>query len=502
MSSPSGSAGAGKRKISVLFCGQIRKPEYVIRSIELLDGCLRDGVVDEVLFALWDKEIERYPVVRDLAVRIGVTFIEISSQPDAYSPHNTFHQSTHIQAGLDAARRGNHVYKTRYDMAFNATAGFRRHLEDLQRIDLRIEDAEDRRIFEEKVWVGQVVTRLIPFWYYDRFLFGRPADLRKLASFSSAYEFLMHPAGTINEVRVFSGPFVETYPIIRNIFRVNWLKYVHLVWGHVLTEPEVVALQSKYEFFWLAQALNFMVIDTFFVAGVRDMRPEEYTSLRTPMRTDGHELPSLRRDARDIYRDCLQDERFLRALDRVRDPAFHAEYRIHHDAEFEAMAAELPSIAEFPFPILSVRTHAAQPLPLAHSDRWGGGPADLEPVRNYPTATNCPLTLHLYAQAKSKPGAEFVVEALMRNTGSLPLDWAAGHDIVLNYLWLDREGAAISDPLIGFVVQATIVRFHRVWFRVCCPDASLDCTLEVSLHPGGAPQPVTAAHRRIEIDHG
>jgi hypothetical protein len=472
-----------ERDVYAIYCGQVRKPEYVLKSAEVARACLQSGVLKKAFVITWINELEKYGDLRAALEDAGMIIVEVDYREGSYDPHSTFHQLTHMRVGLDLCPDDAYVFKTRLDMAFNTSEKLVDHLQFLREADLEIKSSLSNFPLEEKIWLGKLGSLDVPFWLNDRFIFGKKVDVEKILGFSMEFEFTMHFGTTINEVRWFSTPFIKRFPLVRNILRVNWMKTVDMIRGGTLTRSEVLEFVSKFDFYWTAQAFSYRLIEDGFLLGAHNFSTADYSGLVTPLRVDGDELPEASHTAAERYADLMSDPRFHSALEKVSSDEFHSQYDYFDDPEFEEFAKGMRHIAEFPFPVIKI----SQPR-NAFSEAQGtalksyydnpslygptivhGNPGCISSF--FSSAFISQVKLFISAPKRAKPGAQIIVEVLIENLNdkSIPLN-PGGRELLLSSRWVDEQGQILERPWPRHALHREVRQYYRHWFHETVPD--------------------------------
>ncbi len=475
---------AEKKPTYAIYCGQVRKPEYVIKAAAVAKECLARGILDDAFIVTWTNEIKKYGALKEVIEDAGISIVEIDFRDDAYSPNNTFHQLTQMRVGLDLCPKNSFVFKSRLDMAFNTSMSVCDHLDRLKKSDLSIGAKFDNFPFEKRMWVGKIGSIDAPFWLNDRFIFAERGDMEKILGFSMEYEFLMHYMGAFNEVRWFANPFFRRFPIVQNIFRLNWLGPIFLIASGRIKRREMLDFLSTFRFYWKSLAISYLIIQQGFRIGVENFSRADYDDLRTPMRTDGDELPDTACTVEERYAEFLADPRFQDALAVVGEERFHETYDLMNDPDFVDMAEGWKRISEFPFPEIEIyRPTIKKGLPASFyvedyydnpekysSGQQGTGPQAITEFFNPEFISNIKLIVH--GGKKVAVGEKFVVDVLIINGNgvTIPLN-PGGHPLLVSPRWIDAEGNSLGVHWPRHQLIQEIRKYYRYSFHQDAPSS-------------------------------
>ncbi len=194
--------------INVLFCGLIRNPEMLLRSVRELAMLRRRGLVDRMAFSTWKGQIDSCCDLRRSLADGEVEFVE-SDEPQ-YQGTSVFHQMKALELGLDHLDGCGLVLKTRADVYVRP--------EFLERLAadshyLEPDRGSDLAVFERKIWVPWFeITK--PFYMGDECFFGLASDLRKLINYDVSYDVKYDMDAGRGHIRRFIHPFLPHFPIL------------------------------------------------------------------------------------------------------------------------------------------------------------------------------------------------------------------------------------------------------------------------------------------------
>ncbi len=205
------------KKISVIFCGLIRRPAYLQKAIARLAVLRQSGMVGEVVVSTWAGELNRYPQMRRHLDENGVVVVEVATLADkVVSVGNYERQILLLHWGLATLGDSqDYVFKTRPDQPINLFPRLDQLFAGMiERVGKR--DDEDGAL-----WVGRFHP-FMPFFIEDRYFFGHRRTVDRMAIFSNELLLTGHPHNLITEVIWHSAYFLRKFPILRKIMQLDW----------------------------------------------------------------------------------------------------------------------------------------------------------------------------------------------------------------------------------------------------------------------------------------
>ena len=168
------------KKVSVVFCGQIRRPNYLRQAIAQLVELRQAGLVGQIIIATWAGELDRYPGMRSTLDENGIILVEVAPLPDnLVTIGNIERQITLLHWGMVALGDStDYVFKTRPDQPINL---FPRLGELFGGMAARIGPRDDA---DGALWVPRYGP-LIPFFIDDRYFFGHRRTVERMTAFSN-----------------------------------------------------------------------------------------------------------------------------------------------------------------------------------------------------------------------------------------------------------------------------------------------------------------------------
>lgn len=249
--------------MNVLICGQVRQAEMFRRAVARFQEARATDTVNRIIFSTWAGELDQYPGMREHLKFAAVEIVE-TYLPNDYmkSQGNFFYQAVQAINGLERFSPDDAVFKTRGDVRINLALDFAACKAFWEQHDR--ENPITGGYLEHRIAVGGCAP-FIPFWFEDRYFYGKCADLRKLIRISRTGDILWNPQTAIAEVRWFATLFAETFPVVRHIMRIFWMLrlYPH--------DPAVYQTEIVYR----SIAVYHHLVETFFTMGIS---PDRYDS--------------------------------------------------------------------------------------------------------------------------------------------------------------------------------------------------------------------------------
>lgn len=218
------------RSASVIITGQLRNTEILFRSLSQFVELRSLGYIQEIILSTWKSELIGQNELIYKLKSIGVIIVE-SDQPSRFeTPGYFYYQSKTLYMGLAISCKADWILKTRTDVVFDSTETILRIINE----DLTLNNLPLNHPFNHRIWTS-FMDISTPMFFSDQLFFGNYSDIMKLCSFNALRDVLELPypmneaiKGHCNypepEIRLFSGPFINNYPIIR-----KYLEVAHLV---------------------------------------------------------------------------------------------------------------------------------------------------------------------------------------------------------------------------------------------------------------------------------
>jgi hypothetical protein len=197
----------------VIVCGVIRDPGEAQAKLRLLGEWKRSGEIDDVVVSTWFGELEKYPDIAIVISENDFFFVE-SPQPAVKMSGHAFHQSKSIHLALRHVPDGALVFRLRPD-APALSPGL---LDVLHNCETTLAKCSEGSPLGRKVGVATCLFTS-PFYINDMILLGEKADLLKIFHFDYFSE--LDFANFATEQYFFSHPFLAQFPIFRTYLRVS-----------------------------------------------------------------------------------------------------------------------------------------------------------------------------------------------------------------------------------------------------------------------------------------
>ena len=197
----------------VIVCGVIRDPDAAQAKLRILGEWKRSGEIEDVVVSTWFGELEKYPEVGTV-ISDNDFFLVESPQPAVKMSGHAFHQSKSIHLALRLVPDGALVFRLRPD-----GPGLTPALRDAMRnCETTLAKCPEGSAFVRKVGIATCLFTS-PFYINDMMLIGEKADLLKIFHFDYFSEIDF--ANFATEQYFFSHPFLAQFPIFRTYLRVS-----------------------------------------------------------------------------------------------------------------------------------------------------------------------------------------------------------------------------------------------------------------------------------------
>ncbi|MGI4940977.1 MAG: hypothetical protein ACRYHQ_10530 [Janthinobacterium lividum] len=260
------------KKISVVFCGLIRRPAYLQEAIVRLVALRRSGMVGEIVVSTWAGEINRYPGMRRYLDENGVVVVEVAPVADkAVSVGNVERQILLLHWGLSALGDStDYVFKTRPDQPINLFPRLDQLFAGMiGRIGAR--DDEDGAL-----WVGRFHS-LMPFFIDDRYFFGHRRTVDRMTVFSNELLLTGHPRNLMAEIIWHSAYFLRKFPLLRTMMQLDWSP----PWPGGDFYPVLNKMRHQ-PLFRQGLALYYHVIATYYRVGLDGIGEQDFAGIEPP----------------------------------------------------------------------------------------------------------------------------------------------------------------------------------------------------------------------------
>ncbi len=449
------------KKISVVFCGQIRRPDYLRQAIAHLVRLRHTSVIHEIVVSTWAGELDRYPGMRGTLDKAGIVLVEVAPLKDkAVSVGNVERQIVLLHWGMAALGDStDYVFKTRPDQPINL---FPRLGELFASMIAKIGSRDD---VDGALWVARYHS-LMPFFIDDRYFFGHRRTVERMTVFSNELVLTAHPHNLIAEVVWYSSYFVRKYPFLRLMMQADWSP----PWPSGDFYPVLDKVRDQ-PFFRNSMALFYYCMDTYFRVGfdgisLQDFAGLEPKPLAVEIPDDGTYHLRCRRQVFDYF-DLWDDYRTIAAAGL--NLSF-AEAESAFDAYDAAMLGEGKFIYR---PRISRPDTSGVDLDAQPTGRLG----------HFPDGTIISFDkVTLFARTHSSlPQREPAgVRVIIRNDSLTPLPSDATHPLKLGYKWF-REGEPVWEEFPRIVVGQSIIDLFEVQFSLIAPPRPGWYDLEVDL---------------------
>lgn len=254
--------------ISVLILGQIRGIDIFLKSLEIYIQAKRDGIIQQIVFSTWFKEIDNYDGLRIQLASLGVELVETFEPIEFRTAGHYFHQMRGIYEGLSIIDINNFVFKTRTDVVISS-------LESLKSIlckDLTIKQPPWlKKDLSYKIWVSHFeITH--PFFICDLFFFAHHSDIIRFLNFDNFpdqrknfdpfYDSVRNSMHSLVEVRFYSNPFLQSFPILQEFRNI-----VHLFGYCTQLKYPILNYCLQQQFFWQILTVYYFILHSYFVVG-------------------------------------------------------------------------------------------------------------------------------------------------------------------------------------------------------------------------------------------
>lgn len=241
--------------ISVVICGLVRDPGRLMQKVSNFIDWRHEGYVNEIVYATWIGEVDRYPSLRKQLRERGVLLVEIEEPRLVLKGGHQLHQMLAFYYALSSLQnRDQFVLKTRVDLADNHEAMLYDFEHGTDAVDDFAGFGLQNRILVENTQM------FYPFLCGDAQFFGRLSDLRKLINMSAEMELTMNRLAV--EQTFFFEPFKRS-----KLFR------QHFYWNL----PHISEIADRRELqldeVWAAEPMKlvikawWVILDTYFKVG-------------------------------------------------------------------------------------------------------------------------------------------------------------------------------------------------------------------------------------------
>ncbi len=450
------------KKVSIVLCGQIRRPDYLRQAVAHFARLRHVGVVGEVVVSTWAGELDNYPGLRGRLDESDVVVVEVAPLKDkAVSVGNVERQIVLLHWGMAAlADSADYVFKTRPDQPINL---FPRLGELFASMIAKVGSRDDA---DGALWVARFHS-LMPFFIDDRYFFGHRRTVERMTVFSNELVLTAHPRNLIAEVVWYSSYFVRRHPFLRLMMQADWSP----PWPNGNFYPVLDKVRDQ-AFFRHSMALYYYFLDTYFRVGFDGIGMQDFAGLEpqpliVEIPDDGTYHLRCRRQVFDHF-DLWDDYRMIAAA----EPALSL-----HEAEraFDAYDAALLSEGKFiyrprVFRPGSVSRDLSEAAPAGRVGQFADGtPISFDKVSLFARA-HASVTLRAMAD----------VRVIIRNASLTPLPSNAAYPLKLGYKWF-RDGEPIWDEFPRIVVGQGVIDVYEVAFSIMAPPRPGQYELEVDL---------------------
>jgi hypothetical protein len=197
--------------ISVVICGLVRDVDRLMKKVVNYRDWHEQGQIDQIIYATWIDELDRYPGLRKSLQEHGVTILEIEEPRLILKGGHQLHQMTAFHYALAALEDYDQfVLKTRVDLADNNEIM-------LHEFANGTPPADDFAQFGLKnLILVENAQMFYPFLCGDAQFFGRLSDLRKLINMSAGMEMTMNRLAV--EQTFFFQPFADSRLFQRHFY--------------------------------------------------------------------------------------------------------------------------------------------------------------------------------------------------------------------------------------------------------------------------------------------
>jgi hypothetical protein len=452
------------KKVSVVFCGQIRRQTYMTQAVIHMANLRRAGVVEQIVVSTWAGELDHYPEMRALLHESGVLLVEVAPLSSGLvSVGNIERQVLLLHWGMMALDDSeNYVFKTRPDQPINLFPRLGELFASMiAKVGLR-DDADGA------LWVPRYHA-LIPFFIDDRYFFGHRHTVERMTTFSNELVITGHPHNLIAEVIWYASYFIRKYPYLRRMMQVDWSP----PWPDGDFYPILDRVRDQ-PLFRQSMALYYYCLDTYFKVGFDGIGLKDFAGLQPqPL---GIEIPE-----NDTYHlQCRQAvfEHFDLWEDYREVTAAGSKLSLASpERAFDDYDAAMLNHGKFIYrPRIFGGVHEIDQAAATNSEMPGrvgyfvdGTPIGLEQV-----------TLSVRTQAHLPQREPIDVRVTINNKNTSPLPANATCPLKLGYRWF-RAGVPVWDEFPRIIVEQRVVSFLEIAFTIIAPPLLGQHELEVDL---------------------
>lgn len=242
--------------IAVLICGLVRDEAKFKEKVQTYSRWRIDGYINNIIYATWIGEVDRYAGLRRFIEEESVQLLEIEEPKLVLKGGHQLHQMLALHYGLEAIKDNSFVLKTRVDLADNNDV--------MLPIFKKGTDKADDFLglnLESKVLV-ETARMELPFLCTDAQFFGRRDDLKKLVSLSTEFELLYNNLAVeqcffFNPFRcvgIFKRHFYWNLPHFSEIANDRTDQYKYIISQPLLMDVLVswwIVLESYFQIGWM-----------------------------------------------------------------------------------------------------------------------------------------------------------------------------------------------------------------------------------------------------------
>ena len=200
-----------KLVFDVAFCGLLRMPELLKKSISSIVPLRKSGIINRIIFSTWKGEISKNaPEMYDFLKKNNVVLIE-SEEPKDPGKGSIWCQMKSLEVVLDYIEPDRFLLRTRTDAYISPE--FLRKINNNPEVFKITDNLPGGNLFQFKIWVPWYELT-VPMYLADECFMGQCKDMRFLINYDNMYDtkYVMRNGPT--HVRRFIHPFLEKFPIL------------------------------------------------------------------------------------------------------------------------------------------------------------------------------------------------------------------------------------------------------------------------------------------------